>query len=350
MKNQILSLVSFLGCFLLFTGCGSKETKVQSKIQYHTKRLSVDRNYVEVNARPLDSLELIQSTFILQQHKGKIYMNDWNEQQIQEYTSDLKMVRTYAGSGRGPNEFRSLIQFGFKGNSLFGIDSDRLIIKEFELGATDAKRQIRFDDLLLRKAVPLSNDLFLASGPSKTIKFGFFVVSAASGEIVKEINPELNKTMNKIKHPGMGYDGNFAVDPNSGKIAYYCYSYNHMYIFNADGSFNLEITTIDNTPIPVVLEDGNITAYQNGQRSSMASVSIYNGKIYVLSRAPDKRTKGNRAIDVYDLDSGKYEKSFLMPYSDDGGRPKAIVRNDQGIYILYDEFGVIRFEINESTK
>ena len=331
----------------LFNACD--ETEAPPKIEYNTKRLSVDRKYVDVNAEPLDSLELIQNTFILEQHMGKIYINDWNRQEVQEYTNDLEKLRTYGGAGGGPNEFRSLIKLSFAGNSFFGIDSDQRIIKEFELGEVSAKRQIRFDELLLDKAVPLDNDLFLACGSSETMKFGFFIVSASSGEIVEEINPELNKVINEIEHPTMGYDGNFTVDPITGMIAYYCHMYNRMYVFNRDGSFNKEIVTIDNTPIPVMVENGKITAYQNGQRSAMAGVSVYNGKAYVISRAPDKTTKGNRPIDVYNLNTGEYDMSFQMPYGD-GGRPKQLVKNDQGMYILYEEFGVIRFELDENIS
>lgn len=342
MERKPLYLLQLLGFVFLFSAC---QENGSGPVEYDTKRLAQDRVYKDLNPVQTDSIELIQNTFILEEHRGKLYINEWNAQRIQELDKDLNLVSTYANKGSGPNEFLSLIKIAFEGNSIYGIDSELKVIKEFEVGGTESKRLLRFEDIIIDKAVPLGDDLFLACGQSHTQAFGFFVVSAKTGKIVKEVDQDLNKVINKTEHPSLAYDGNFVVNKATNQIIYYCYMYNQIYVFDQEGELVREIKTIDNTPLPAFVENRNITAYRNGIRSSMASLTVEDNQLFVLSRAPDSNSKDTRPIDVYDLATGDYSYSFLLPATH--GRPTHILKDNQFVFVLYKDFGILKYSLDE---
>lgn len=257
---------------------------------------------------------------------GDIYTLDWADLRIKKLSPDGKLLRSFGdGKGTGAGAFTNPTSFSVTpGGELWVCDPLQRKLAHFEPNGTvdvvtprDAVDRVAvLGDALVTMAPPGNNALFEVYSPSGKQLRSF-------GEFLQN-QPE----------QGIILDGAIVGDADSGGFVYGGRHIGVIAGYGVDGGRRFVAHTIDDTPLPKVLNiDGRLKVKPTGAPSVM-SLSIQGNYLYALSGTQAETTDGAsvQVMDVYDKRDGNYLFSLKLPDT----CIEAVVHADR-IYVLNSE-------------
>lgn len=262
----------------------------------------------------------------------------------------------FGGKGKGPNEYTHItgISFNEVGNVKIS-DRNSMALTEVECDngiffeKKYAKLPIVPESYLY---VSKSRGLIWSSDKNNGYESCFYIYDEAldTAFSVGNLIDERNEFQNDI----LSLSGYFVESEDY--IAFACRLYGCIVIFDKDAKFINLVKTIDQTPPPrVFVTDGGGSVMLDFANAKLvnASVFIESKKMFVLSKIKSKDfdvEKQFDVIDIYELPSGKYEKSILLP-SFKNARASVFSKKEDKIFAFYGE-DILCFKVykHESRK
>lgn len=279
-------------------------------------------------------------------HKDKMFLFDNVTQIVSCYQisndSCATFLGQFGGKGKGPNEYTHItgISFNEAGNvKISDRNSMALTEVEYDNGRFFEKKY---------KKLPIVPESYSYVGKSKGLIWSsdrdngyescFYIYDEAldTAFSVGNLIDEQDEFQNDI----LSSSGYFVESDDY--MAFACRLYGCIVIFDKDAKFINRVKTIDQTPPPrVFVTDGGGSIMLDFANSRLvnASVSIDSERMLVLSKIKSKYAdieKQMDVIDIYELPSGKYEKSMLLP-SFKNERASVFSKKEDKIFAFYGE-------------
>ncbi len=225
-----------------------------------------------------------------------------------------------------------------------------LIIDKLNLSVYDIEKKINTTlkkiNLKVIKAIGLKDNLskVLCLAERKNYNnyvTSFVVVNLDSNKIENQSKLLESNTESKAIQNILIYDGNFATNNKQG-ISYYCNKYSQLFFFNDDGILKYEITTMDKTPLPSLVENKSGFYFKRGYTFiTNNGVVVYDDKALIFS----SRTESNNSlmIDVYSISTNKYLYSKELSIIKENCSNINFIKN-------YDNKVYIKFRNNKSLS
>jgi hypothetical protein len=230
------------------------------------------------------------------------------------------------------------------------IDNKQVIYsKKFELYKLDLQtnRTIKFDIKNVNICFLISLDdkqnkfLFFGGANIKSLyKTGFFIIDMNNNQVIESKILHTNKNSYDLEKVTM-YVGLFQKTFNN-NIVFTCERNPNIYFFNKDGFYEMELSTIDNTPMPKIIKDSNNIHFFSRESSKYTNSGVFVDKenIFVFSMASKFLDK--IIIDQYSKHTKDYIQSFQLDYN-------GYNSSDIGGIIMCKDRLIIRFELNYAS-
>lgn len=229
-------------------------------------------------------------------------------------------------------------------NMIIGFDADSTGLL-FQDANTRTLTKIRFDKTIayqrklnrpLLRSVYLQGDSFLlkTSRLADNYRNDIFSVYNSADSTASVIDTLLPHYGNG----GMATDGMF-IKSSNGKVAHLYFYMSRIFVFDKTGKPILQFNTLDgsNTPPPVIQTSAG---YATSPESKIIHSAAFaeGDSLYICStvRSPDISRQGydhNYLIDVYNLRTGVYEKTLLLPKEHDNRLSNLLVQ-DNAVYAV----------------
>lgn len=261
-------------------------------------------NFEKANA--VGSTSVKEPTLMRVDESGNIYVLDWSDLRIKEFSPEGKLFKTFGGEKGTNDAFVNPTGFSIgPAGEIWVCDPRQQRIKGFYAdGNTQTvtprsaiDRVAALGDALITMAPPGNNKLFEVYDLSgKWLRsFGEFVKDQSETGIVLD-----GSIIGDTENRGFIYGGRY-----TGLIAAY----------DADGKQRFIVQTIDGVTLPSILDVEGRRKPNPNATQSVLSMSIVGNALYVLSgvRADGTGRPGGRVLDVYDKRDGHYLFSLNLP-------------------------------------
>lgn len=320
MKIKYILIISAI----TFFSCGDRTT-------FKNRTIS-DVKLKEINCFEYEDGQIIRMTA----DDNCIYLSSSPDNTIKVLNYNGKLCKSIGQKGEAPWENGTIWSYGKDSSCYWMHDFPKMALKKY-----DAK----MDTLLLfRRFQTKHNVLFLRNNqfvvPNVKSETGVFYLSlydALKDTIIKSVNicSLSGKFKKLIPFGDFTFQGDFCKN-DSGQAVFYCMYNSSFYFIDKDFKISNHFD-IRNLPIgvPSLSEQGMIRL--NPENIGIISGTMDNKYIYLL--APKyHEIKRNRLkfymIDVYDINTKKYLKSFEMPNPKED-RIKAISKTNKGFVVAY---------------
>ena len=281
----------------------------------------------------LDSTSLKTPEKMQADNKGNLFVIDWSDLRVKEFSPDGKLVRAYGEEMGSPGAFVNPTDFAMdSGGNLWVCD-----LKQQRVGVLNrdgSRRTIKPQNTIYRMAAVGDKMMtMIAPGDSK-----LFETYDLSG---KQLN-SFGELLEDQSHKGIILDGDIVADAANNGIIYGGRYVGVIGAYDVEGKQRFLVQTIDNVPPPTVWTTEVRQKVKPNTTRQVLSLSVLSNELYVLSGVhPDGSAgKGGKVMDVYNKQDGHYLYSWELP----ANAQEAIVVSNY-IYIRSDkEVTVWRFK------
>ncbi|GEM_PF-1697383 len=324
----------------LFAACsGSQSSEDSNQITRNEKgqiltpterTWAKDKIGKELSLQPNITDSLLQPMSI-ERFGQQLYVSDFSDMKIKKFSSDGEYLGSFGKKGRGPGEFQLPIDYDFRGDTLFVIDTRRRKFMLFDAKSTDfiTSRDIKFHpyrmamiDRNLILEVSMTENLFYLSDTELDVSHRF-------GQFIDD-----------QKKNGISVTGNVMAVRDTGFVFSPAMA-SYLYYFDRQGNRTKTIRTPDRIPFkePNVRKSGDrrfITAPESKVRTERLAMA--GDKLYVFqSYTKDDEALPASFMDVYQLDSGRYLHSVKFSFS-----VRDAVFGDETLYLINSETAVVK--------
>jgi len=350
LRKDLLFILAVAAVFIsLSYAIGFVTDRSPKPVDLHTALLTGDRapkaqpTTVRVWQKPtfektvsLDSTSLKDPVQMRAQNNANIFVLDWQDLRIKEFSPDGKLLRAFGEEVGHPGAFANPTGFAMdSGGNLWVCD-----IKQHRIGVFNAdgsKRTIKPQNNVYRIAA-VGDAMMMMDTP---VQNKFFETYDLSGKQLKSFGELLEDQPDK----GIVLDGDIVADVENRGMIYGARYLGIIGAYDAEGKQRFLIQTIDNVSQPLVSSfDGGLRKVKPNSALPVLSLSVLNNELYILSGVhPDGTTsQSGKVMDVYNKQDGHYLYSWELPA--DG--QEAIVTSNY-IYIRSaKEITVWRFKSN----
>jgi hypothetical protein len=237
---------------------------------------------------------------------GNIYVLDWSDLRVKEFSPDGKLLKTFGEEMGGPDAFVNPTGLSVdSGGNLWVCDPKQQRITGFN--ADGSKRTVTPQDAIYRIAA-VGDVLIAMATPGHSSLFETYDLS---GQQLKSFGELLADQSDK----GIILDGDIVADTENHGIVYGGRYLGIIGAYDADGKQRFLAQTIDSVPQPGMLDiEGRRKVKLNTTRPVL-SLSVLDNELYVLSGVHTDGTAGQRGkvMDVYDKQDGHYLYSWELP-------------------------------------
>lgn len=248
----------------------------------------------------------------IQPYNGKIYLKRYDTQLIVELDSLGNEIKTYGLSrNTGLSIFSFIISWsvderGFeivdgRENTITSMDFEGNVIRKIEI-PRKVMRAIKLDENRYLLKVPDPND------PTNEIYEVFYLSSLEVQDV--------DFPSSEYEHKDFVFDGFFTGNRNS-KTFHVCYKTGRYFIFDNSGKFLLDKPTVDGSGAPeIIITHDGAKRYHPLTIKINRSATATDENLYILSgkKSINKPTNEGDLIDVYEINTGNYVNSFILPY------------------------------------
>lgn len=252
--------------------------------------------------------KLLKDPALMRAEDGaNIYVLDWADLRIKEFSPDGKLLRTFGEEAGTRGAFANPTGFALdSGGNLWVCD-----LKQERIGVfnTDGSRRTLKPKHTVYKMVAIGDVMFTMV----TLDYSqLFETFDSSGQQLKSFGDLLEDQANK----GLVLDGDIVADAENRGVIYGGRYLGIIGAYDVEGKQRFLVQTIDNVPQPTVLNiDGRLRKVKPNTTRAVLSLSLLNNEVYVLSGVhPDGAADlGGKIVDVYDKQDGHYLYSWELP-------------------------------------
>ncbi|MCG8454992.1 MAG: hypothetical protein MI919_01840 [Holophagales bacterium] len=235
---------------------------------------------------------------------GHAFVTDYGDRRVKEISPDGALLRTYGqGRGQGPGEVQGITDILIRPHELLVADPWNQRVLAFERQG-DGLRTIKpSDDFFWRLEMASPDELILLMIHTPHL----FARVAMDGKTRNHFGALVE---DQERH-GLVLNG-WLASTGPDRFVYAGYRSSLLASFGTDGTRHYLRQTIEPVPMAKVFENENERWADRSARPVSKSISVSDGRIYLLGNARD----GMRRIgmtDVYDLEDGSYLHSFRIP-------------------------------------
>lgn len=272
----------------------------------------------------LNSTSLKDPAKMLAGNSINIFILDWSDLRVKEFSPDGKLVRAFGEEVGSPGAFANPTGFGLdSGGNMWVCDMKQKRIGVFNADGT--KKSIRpqntpyrvaaIGDKMIAMVTPVHSELFETYDSSGQQLKSF-------GELVEDQS-----------HKGLVLDGDIVSDAENHGFIYAGRYLGIIGAYDVEGKQRFLIQTIDNVTQPTMLQyEGGPRKVKPNTTLPVLSLSVLNNELYILSGVQPDGTSGGKVMDVYNKQDGHYLYSWELP----AGGQEAIVASHY-IYIRSDK-------------
>ena len=243
-------------------------------------------------------------------NSGNIFVLDWSDFRVKEFSPEGKLLRAFGEEADSPDAFANPTGFALdSGGNFWVCDMKQKRIGVFN--ADGSKKTITpqntpyriaaIGDVVITMDVPVNNRLFetydLSGQQLKTF-----------GELLKDQSDK-----------GIILDGDIVADAENHGIIYGGRYLGILGAYDAEGKQRFLVQTIDNVPMPKVLDvqlnvEGKKRKIDPNTTRPILSLSLLDKELYVLSGINPNGADGfGKVMDIYDKQDGHYLYSWELP-------------------------------------
>ncbi len=301
-----------------------------------------ERNFPEISYKKLftspddkTDIFLYNPGILLVDSQGNIYVADWAINKVQKFSPSGEHMTTYgnSGDGTGPGELLSITDFGIAGDTTaYVVDSYGLKVVFFSIeGNFLYQNREKHQPERYRKTGTGREYITLATVPP--------LLQYRSDENTEIISSTDLVDGRETDLMGLGSE----IETHNENILVRLSQYPLILQYAPDGTLVYARTTIGydgdfTEPEMEILTVGGMPATRNvGRYFHTGPLTIENGKIFVAGVSPSE-VPDEVVIDVYDLRTGDYQYSMLLP--EKGRFSDAVYRNER-IHLSKDSTVVV---------
>lgn len=241
---------------------------------------------------------------------GEIFVRDDGDLSIKKFSSSGEILGTYGGAeGQGPGEFTSVTDFLVdERNRIWMVDATNGRITVYtEDGTIDAIIPFRKPPYRL---VTVANDRFVVMNEPVHASHLFTIYDLENNEA--RFVHEFGVLLKNQERDSLALDG-WVSGKGTGPFVLAPLFAGYLASFDRSGSLRFMVETVESVGIPRMRrrEDGTRIVRSDSRRSAL-TVSVDNGKVYVLSILK-AGIRNIGALDVYSADDGSYLYSLRLP-------------------------------------
>ena len=282
---------------------GERAPKAQSTTVRVWRKPALEKTAV------LNSTNLKAPAKIGADNNGNLFVLDWSDLRVKEFSPDGKPLRTFGEEMGHPGAFINPTGFAMDSSgNLWVCDLKQQIIGVFNSDGT--RRTVTPQNKVYRIAA-IGNAMIMMDVP---VKNRLFETYDLSGQQLKSFGELIADQADK----GIVLDGDIVADPQNHGIIYGARYLGILGAYDADGQQRFLVQTIDNVPQPTVLDvqaEGKKRKIKPDTILAVLSLSELNNEFYVLSGVHADGTAGpnGKVMDVYDKQDGHYLYSWELP-------------------------------------
>lgn len=251
----------------------------------------------------LNSTSLRAPVKMRAENNANIFVLDWSDRRVKEFSPDGKFLRAYGDEIDGPDAFINPTGFALDaGGNLWVCDIKQQRIEVFNSDGT--KRTITPQNTTYRIAA-IGDRMITMVTPLHSKLFETYDLS---GQPVKSFGELLADQIDK----GIILDGDIAADTQNHGIIYGGRYLGILGAYDADGKQRFLVQTIDNVAQPNVLDIEGRRKIKPTTPKPILSLSVLDKELYVLSGA-NTDGSGGKVMDIYDRLDGHYLYSWELP-------------------------------------
>ena len=267
----------------------------------------------------------------------KLYFNDYNNHQIIELDTLGEILNQYPKTSN--KKTLSSIDY-------FDVDKDGIYMVDYKkrtITLVGFENSIKYEyttDILIDRINRLKDNQFLIKSYDRDAKFSVTLVDAK-----KNTENKLDYPLPDVKHSGLKLSGFYSKNQN-GVSFYICWKAGLFFCVNQEGQFQYLSKTIDETPLPKIIESNNAKSLRYDPLMPLVNISADADEkyLYILSniKTPADKNAASNVVDVYRVLDGKYQFSFKIPdYKDEKLNVMKAVPN--GFYFVYGDDYIVFF-------
>jgi hypothetical protein len=231
---------------------------------------------------------------------------DFYSKSIFKIDRDFEITDTLGRWGDGPQENLLVRNFSFlNDNRVAIIDTQKNTFKVQDFNDSIYYYH-KFEKIIDRGVYLGPKELFL-SGIGQKMKYNFNLFNLENASYVPVEN--LDSLFNE-PNSALIYEGKISNDKSL--IVHTSYFADHWFIYNYKTKDIKVGKYIHTTPKPNVLELPGAVMLDNAIEVIVDSF-IYNNSLMIISNVSEKRNPKQRVLDVYDLNTLKYQYSYQLP-------------------------------------
>lgn len=350
-KISLAVVTVIAAIFLLRQMSTDSDEASTNKSPEHSKspeHLSIkNRNSVPQELVLINDFEVVGKIIRMYKNKDRIWLSDAGANTVLEYKENGDLVRSFGKSGGAMWENGSIWYFSKHIDSYYMYDFSKNIIRRHNL-ETDSVEFYFKGSASIGNTVDIAQNQFILLN-STNDDFSFIHKDISTEEVIKEwsIKKTIIDEFNTFPKENLRliFEGQFRRNKR-GDVAYICYKFSCFFIINSSGQLSLG-RTIDGFDIP---KSSNkdigggyvLNGIEPDNHVNYAS-AMDNDYLYILSNVVFPKNSDSRILDLYSLDTNKYEKSILLPNFEEQ-RPISIAIYDKKLTILYENYTVATYE------
>lgn len=290
--------------------------------------------------RVFNQIEFIDSLFldlpfyrIVYDH-GHVFGYYFPDKSIYKLNDKFEILDSLGRWGDGPKENLMIRNYQvINENKLEIFDSEKNIFK-----IQDFKDSVYFLHKFSKNlygGFHLGDQRFLiwSKANKSRIEFSYFDLKKKLYDPINKINSYFNSD-----NSALVYEGKVLLNGN--EILYTSYFANFWFKYNINSDEISIGEYIHDYPLPKVLEVGGGVMLDDAVELIVDSF-IYNGKLIIISNFGERKFPEQRLLDIYDIKSMRYEKSYLLPQLFETAPDEGFLFKDGQIGILYEDLVAI---------
>lgn len=255
----------------------------------------------------IDSASLKAPAKIQVNNDGHVFVLDWSDLRVKEFSPDGKLLRTSGEEAGGPEAFINPTGFAMdSGGNMWICDFKQERVGVFN--ADGSKRSFRPKNTIYRLAA--LEDVMVTMVVLEHNKL--FETYDSSGNQLKSFGELIEDQANKA----LVLDGDIVADTENHGIIYGGRYLGIIGAYDAEGKQRFLVQTIDNVPQPKVVNvEDKMRKMKPNTALPVLSLSVLGNEVYVLSGVHSDGTEGRsgKIMDVYDKRDGHYLYSWEIP-------------------------------------
>jgi hypothetical protein len=279
----------------------------------------------------LDSIELELPLRRIIYHKENFYSYDYYSKSILKHNKNFEIIDSLGKWGNGPSE--NLLVRNFQptyGDKMMIFDTEKHSYKVqdfsdsvylFHKFLSPVERGVALNDSLL---------ITIASLPDFKLGFSYYDLGKSESKLIEKLNIIFDE-----KNSGLIYEGKLQIEGNF--VVHTSYFANNWFVFNyvtnnvKIGSYRYKF---DN---PKVLDFGGGIMLDDAPEL-ITDTFLHGSKLFIISNVAERKFPEQRVLDIYDLETAQYMKSYILPKLQDSAPSEGFYMKDDLIGLRYEDY------------